>query len=219
MRSVMRLASRVAAIVAASALCAAAAAAQTCLGYSSLDGSHVNVTGDAAFRASPSAEGASFGGQLNAQHDMWGERGFVGVQLSNNSYDAPVNRSSMRLGGLLGVEQRTRDRLEWCPQVNVMYEAGPGSSRSAWQMGAGVGIGKALSSNGTIALVPFGSAGLAHLRTDVSGAHRSQTAGVFTGGLGFRFNNGAQISPSLTFTTFDNADPVFAFGVTFPVRK
>lgn len=219
----MRAFTRLTGLVAATALIAGAANAQTCLGYSSLDAAHMNLTGAVGFMASPSQNGTSFNAELNNRFQAWGHKDFFGVQIGTNSYDAPVNRSSTHIAGSIGVENRTPGQVEWCPAASIGYESGPGPDLSSWQIGAGIGIAKPMSSNGTFALVPFGSLGLSHVRVSLDNCvgglscNSSQTAGVFTAGLGFRFNNGAQISPDLTFTTFDNSDPMFAVGVTFPL--
>jgi hypothetical protein len=222
----MRTFSRLSGLVAACALTvvvAGVARAQTCLGYSSLDQSHMNLTGAVGFMASPSQDGTQFGGQWNTRHESV-PNSFLGLTVGASSYDSPVNRSSTRIIGAAGFENRSAtNHIDWCPNATLGYEAGPGSNLSTWEFGAGVGFGKALASNGTYALVPFGSVGLSHLHTsrgDCIGGepcNSSQTAGVFMGGVGFRFTNGMQISPDLTFTTFDNSNPMLAVGVSFPL--
>jgi hypothetical protein len=61
----MRAFTRLTGLVAATALIAGAANAQTCLGYSSLDAAHMNLTGAVGFMASPSQNGTSLDAQLN----------------------------------------------------------------------------------------------------------------------------------------------------------
>jgi hypothetical protein len=219
----MRASHRVAAIALLSAGVAAAAEAQTALGFPSFASGSSNLSVAAQF-----TDGATgFGGQLNFGRATGGL--FAGVTGAWVSYD-DIDESSLAIGGILGLGQRTAGGIEWAPFAQGAYITGPNTTVlgidfdvSALQLGGGLGVGRALASSGSFSLVPFGTAQFAWVNTtvDVDGDSESEsdTALIFEGGLGFRFANGMQITPSVSFSTFEDADPVFGARVSFPFGR
>jgi hypothetical protein len=218
----MRVVLRLCSVAAAGAVIAPALHAQTCVGFSPFNAAPQNISAQADFASGMT----SLGGQWNFGRATGGT--FFGVSAIWNSYDAPIDKSAVAFGGTFGAEMYTSTgRWTWCPVGNVKYEVGPQMAigdRRLLTVAGGVGIGGPLSSGTTtFTLVPFGSASVAYEKPTYANCDgcttTGETGGLFTGGLGFRFNNGNQITPSLTYTTIDNRDPIFHLTVSFPMGR
>ncbi len=214
----MRAVTRLFGLGIAGVVIAGAANAQTCTGRSSLDARSMNVTGAAWFSDGSSA----FGGDWNMRHVGWGQNHFVSLGVTTASFDG-VDDSQLQFHGALGLEKKISSGLEWCPMVMVGYNKGPGDGLSGLDLGAGVGLGKAIKGGGNMEWVPFGNIGFVHSKTtvDVAGTDvsASDNGAQFGAGIGLRFANGMQISPQFSKTTFTGSKVVFGATVSFPFGK
>jgi hypothetical protein len=194
-------------LVAAGTLVAGSVQAQTCMGFSSFTAGSMNVSALAEFADAYTG----WGGQLNIGHG--GGKHILGVKAVMNMPDADGADNTTTLGGHLGLNMSTSSGIEWCPVVNVNYTTG---EPKVLGFGGHLGIGKALGSMGSFSLVPFGMAGYSYAKADCDGCEGDGDIDL-AGGLGFRFNNGMQITPSVYKSMAEGSKAVFRAAVTFPL--
>jgi hypothetical protein len=207
----MRAITRLFGLAAAGVLITGAAQAQTCRGYSSLDTKHMNAAAKAFF----GNDASLFGAQLNMRHVGFGQNHFVGLGIATESFDG--GGSALVLNGDLGIEFKTASDLEWCPMAGIDFSKFDGEKNHDIDLNIGLGVGKAVgNTSGSVQFVPFGHVSFVHARYTRSGFTGSDNAFDFGAGVGLRFNNGMQISPQVSKSTFDGTDPVFGATVSFP---
>jgi hypothetical protein len=66
--------------------------------------------------------------------------------------------------------------------------------------------------------VPNVWGGFGWSKADCDGCEGSTDA-VFGGGLGFRFSNGVQLTPSVSMTTAEGSDPWISLSLSIPLKK
>jgi hypothetical protein len=198
-------------IVGAMATFAGAAHAQSCAGFASLEKARANVGGNAWF-----ADGVtSYGAQLNLGRKAGTARQFLSLGAGMNSYDA-IDESSTQLSAGVGLEMTTASKIDWCPMLSLGYEMGPGDDVTGLNLGASVGVSKAMGEMGGFGLVPFGSVGFVRASQKVAGTSASDNAITFGIGLGLRMGDSFQLSPQFSKTTFTGDDGMFGLTLSIP---
>jgi hypothetical protein len=206
----MRVVSRLFGLIAAGAVIAGSAQAQTCNGFSSLQSHKMNIAATAWF-----ADGASeFGGQFNTSVSSL----FLGLGVSSFKADG-ADESLMRFHGNLGLEKTTSGGLSWCPLALVRYASK--DDVTSMDLGVKLGVAKEMAGS-SMKFVPFGSIGLVRFSQSIDNCPVSalcefdDTNFEFGVGVGFRFNNGMQISPQLMKSSAEESDVIFGATVSFP---
>jgi len=200
-------------------------AAQSCLGNPSFASGPLNVA------VSGSVDGSRVGGGLEGTVGWWGGRLITGV---GGSYDVFRNPSETRrrVGVLIGTRRRTEDLLEFCPIVSARYTQGSdfetttGGTAQArlTSLSAGVGFGAQLSEDRYLSIVPYGIVQLTRVTGTFVGVGDTEdqdvgdTAGVFTFGLGFRFDEWIQVGPTVSVSSFEGADMVVGIRGSMALR-
>jgi hypothetical protein len=199
----MRVVTRLFSFVAASAIVASVAQAQTCLGFASLATAPRNISG--MFNTTDGAN--AFGAQFN-----W-RAGTTGVMAGMTSFDG-ADESMTDLGAMWAMEKKS-NKTEWCPSVGVSYSMMDGANSLG--VSGVLGLGWEL---GTSAMkwVPNVWGGFGWSKPDCDNCD-SSTDGIFGGGLGLRFSNGVQLTPNFTMTTAENSDPWFGVMLSIPLKK
>jgi hypothetical protein len=201
----MRVVTRLFSLVAASAIVASVAQAQTCLGFASLATAPRNITGMANFM-----DGAnSFGAQFNWRA---GTAGVLGISAGMTSVDGGENATD--LGAMWALEKKT-NKTEWCPAVGFNYSMMDGAS--VMGLSGVLGLGWELGTS-DMKWVPNIWGGFGWAKADCDGCEGS-TDGIFGGGLGLRFSNGTTLTPNIQMTTAEGSDPVFGVMLSIPLKK
>ncbi len=189
--------------------------AQSCLGNPSFASGPLNVA------VGGSVDGSRVGGGVEGTVGWWGGRLITGV---GGSYDVFRNPSETRkrVGVLVGTRRRTEDVLEFCPIVSARVTQGTdfatttgGTARARLNsVSVGVGFGAQLSEDRYVSVVPYGIVQLTRVTGTFVGVGETEdedvgdTAGVFTFGLGFRFDEWIQVGPTVSVSSFEGADMV-----------
>jgi hypothetical protein len=191
------------------------AAAQTCLGNPSFASGPLNVTVGAA------ADGNGYGLGLGSTVGWWGGKLITGASVGWDSYRSP-ERTSQGGSITIGTQRLTEDILEFCPFATAGIDRGTEFTRlngdvfkpSVDEYGVGVGFGAQLAPERYISIVPYGIIRLTTYTAFLQGLGTTEditerdTGGVFTFGLGFRFDEWLQLSPTVTVSRFEGADLV-----------
>ncbi len=189
--------------------------AQSCLGNPSFASGPINVA------LGGSVDGSRVGGGLEGTVGWWQGRLITGV---GGSYDVFRNPSETRrrVGFLVGTRRKTEDLLEFCPIVSARFTRGSdfettdGGTAQArlTSLSVGIGFGAQLSEDRYVSVVPYGIVQLTQVRGTFVGVGETEdedvgdTAGVFTFGLGFRFDEWIQVGPTVSVSSFEGADMV-----------
>jgi hypothetical protein len=203
-------------------------AAQTCLGNPSLASGPINVGVGGTYDAN-GAGGAAF-----TNVGWMGGRLITGV---SGQYDYFVNpeETRKRVGVLIATERETEEILEFCPFVSARYTFGDPYTRPNGgeaqvrfaSYGVGIGFGGQLAADRYVSIVPWGSVQLQRatgtlqvLRAveDETDEELDETGGIFTFGLGFRFDEWLQVSPTISVSSFSGADLVGGLRVSMALR-
>ena len=189
--------------VAGIAVCTTSAAAQLCRGDLSFRNSQKHVGAAVGM-----SEGStSFGGGLSVGHSKgW----YGGGSLGMASYDG-ITGHSIALGGDIGYSMPLADKSRWqmCPGASLSLGFGPNfdvggtkTETSSQTMALGLSFGTAVPMSKTFALLPFGSASLAHTRASIkangTSASGSDNYMVFGMGAGLQFSPSLVVRPSLS---------------------
>lgn len=206
----MRAVTRLFGLVAAGALVAGSAQAQTCSGFPAFSAGLMNLSA----MLQSGNDITTFGGVLNLSHGA-GAPHVITAGLAMNTFDAPPgaddNNMSMLIGGSL--RKTTATGLEWCPGISFGYT----TDVKIMDIGAGVSLGKALTPSGGLTLAPFGSIGFIMHQYD-NDAIDDDTGIIFGGGLGLRLNSGMQITPSVwKDASVNDSDMVLRVVVSWPM--
>jgi hypothetical protein len=224
----MRLTLTVAASAVVLALPVSAVGAQTCLGYPSLATGPLNVTGSVSI-------GTEWWGG-NGHVNLGPQRGpyFAGASVGGIRFvDDPVE-SRLSWGVLGGFDWMSRGLLHACPFVTAAFEQGDFVTRLNGDRtkihGRVLGVGVAFAGESqnrrfrALSVAPFFSARYTQIVTfeDVEGEGRiesDETGASVVAGLGFRFREAIQITPTFATSTFENADLVFTLRVSVALER
>jgi hypothetical protein len=219
---------RLALLTVAALMLAGDADAQTCLGNPSLASGPINV----GVSGSYDANGAGGGTQANI--GWFGGRLITGV---NAAYNYLVNPEQTRrsVGLTLATQRDTEEVLQFCPYVSARTTVGDpftgfdgveGRVRFS-SYSVGVGFGGQLAPDRYVSIVPWGliqlqrSVGTFEVLRAVDGEtdeDLDETGGIFTFGLGFRFDEWLQASPTISVSSFAGADLVGGLRVSMALR-
>ena len=211
--------------VAGVAVCATSASAQLCQGDLSFRGSQKHV-GAALGMADNST---SFGGGLTVGHPKgW----YGGGSLGMSSYDG-ITGHSFAVGGDLGYSMPLANKSRWqmCPGASLSLGFGPNfdvggtkTETSSQTMALGLSFGTAVPMSKTFALLPFGSASLAHTRASIkangTSASGSDNYMVFGMGAGLQFSPSLVVRPSLSLLADNDItadDTIFGLSLTWAI--
>ena len=209
------------------------AAAQACLGLPSHSSGQMQVAGNAAFTSLYNSFGASFG---------YGQPGgvFGKASLGRTSYDG-FNGSATDVGAQVGYQLTVgrAAQAQVCPTASLSLGMGPknidagGTDVSGRQGTLGFAIGKVMSSNPRMQIVPNAGLGLAYRKDKLDNGvnpalETSETYGLASVGVGLIFNSSIAVRPSVSIplgANFSN-DPTFGVAVAYnfgtkatPARK
>jgi hypothetical protein len=204
--------------VAALAVSGAQARGQTCLGYPAFATGPFNVSGAVGI----GTEWWGLGVDVHVGNRTGGFFGGGGIATINYVEDPVESRISP--GAVFGYNMETRGQLHVCPFVSGAYERGNEVERSVDERsrisGYIAGIGVALAGElpnrrfQSFSVAPFAAARFTERSTkeefDTGATDEDKETGVtISAGLGLRFRDAIQITPSFSTSTFDNADLVF----------
>jgi hypothetical protein len=202
--------------------------AQTCLGYPALATGPLNVTGSVSI-------GTEWWGG-NAHVNLGPQRGpyFAGASLGAIRFvDDPVE-SRLSWGVLGGFDWMSRGLLHACPFLTAAFEQGDFVTRLSGERtkihGRVLGVGVAFAGESqnrrfeSLSFAPFFSARLTQIVTfeDIEGEGRietDETGASVVAGLGFRFRDAFQVTPTFATSTFENADLVFTLRVSIALER
>jgi hypothetical protein len=207
------------------ALLPAAATAQTCLGNPSFASGPINVSLGGA------VDGNGYGFGVGGNVGWWGGKLITGGSVGWDSYRSPERTSS---GGsiTIGTQRQTEDILEFCPIISAGIDRGSEFTRtngdsfkpSVDEYSVGVGFGGQLAPNRYISIVPYGIIRLSTYTAFLQGTGGTEditerdTGGVFTFGLGFRFDEWLQVAPTVTVSSFEGSDLVIGLRGSMALR-
>ncbi len=200
--------------------------AQSCLGYPAFPTGRINASTDVIV-------GSDFGG-LGADVNIGNRKSgpFASVGAGAIRYVVDPKETRISGGALIGYEHYNKDQLIWCPVVSASYERGSdydspdGKEHKAGMFfGAGLSVGFELERRGRLSFNPFLSARVTRVNTkttnDLGTTSIGETGTTFGFGLGVRFNDAIQITPSMNGSTFEGSNLVFdlRFSVALQLRK
>ena len=213
------------AIAACCALAAHSLGAQSCLGYPAFPTGPLNASIGGIV-------GSDFGGasaDLNIGKRKGGPFGSVGVGAVHYVTDPKETRGS--IGALAGWERYNKDQLIICPFVTASAERGTEVNRgtdgmqrtSGTVLGAGVGLGFELQARRRgLSYNPYITGRYARVLTKISGGTSdttvTETGAVVSFGLGVRFKDAIQVTPSFSAATFAGANLVFDLRVSLALE-
>lgn len=218
----VRGASRLVAIVVASAVAASRADAQACLGLGSLTAQPANATFTALF-----TDGAK---ALDARVGFGSSIAFGGVsaQLSDYDYVDGTGKTIAVDGGLSFVSGAKRN-VSVCPIASLGHTSFPDGGQSTYNTGstdgaAGLALGARVGTTSSLALIPFASLQAVYSRVSVSGpgadGSATDTYGVLTGGLSFVLSESLLIRPLVQIPLgLDGSNPSYGIGLSFGFGK
>jgi hypothetical protein len=203
----------------------ALAEAQTCLGGPSFRSGPIQLT------VGGSGEGSRAGVGADATMGWGGGRLITSV---GGGYDVYINpdETRQRVGVLLGTQRRTEEIMEFCPFVSARLTTGSeftlrsgGTARAQLQaLGVGVGFGGQLAADRFVSIVPWGIVSLNKVTGRFEGVGDTEdidvdeTGGVFTFGLGFRFDEWVQVSPTISVSSFEGSDLVIGIRASIALQ-
>lgn len=221
----MSRAVRASVVALALSLLSTAGRAQTCLGFPAFAAGPVNLTG--SLRVGGRWWGTGAGANVGQRAGPW----FGGVGAGTVTFIDPPKETRLQYAVQGGYEKHTRDGPIWCPNVVAQYEQGlqvTDSLGRKWRtsgsvLGAGLGVSGELQSRGAnvFSVDPFATVSFISVRTKVAGDSTSsatETGAAFTVGLGFRFHDSIQITPTFSGATLTNADLVFDLRVSIALQ-
>jgi hypothetical protein len=198
--------------------------AQSCIGHPSFATSKFNISADVVV-------GADYGG-LGTDINYGARRNgpFASVGVTGARFVTEPKETRINVGGLLGWERHNKDQLIWCPFVSAGIERGEELDRgngpetiSHSIYGIGLGLAFELERRGRLSFNPFLAARYNRLNTTngVGGidTKTAQTGANFGFGLGVRFNEAIQITPSISGSTFPGSNLVFDLRVSLALQK
>jgi hypothetical protein len=203
----------------------AALSAQTCLGGPSFR------SGPLQLNIGGSGEGSRAGVGGDVTYGWGAGRLITSV---GGGYDVYINpdETRQRVGVLIGTQRQTEEILEYCPIVTARMTTGSeftlrsgGSARAnLMALGVGIGFGGQLAADRLVSIVPWGIVSLNKVAGTFEGVGDTEdievdeTGGVFTFGLGFRFDEWIQVSPSVSVSSFDGSDLVVGLRASIALR-
>jgi hypothetical protein len=182
------------------------------MGFSSFTAGRMNISG----LLQSGNDITTFGAQLNSSYGGMGGS-ILSVAALMNSFDAPpgVDDNNYTLGAGIALDKKTTTGLEWCPGAQFLYTTGDFGQMN---FNAGVSLGKALAPSGGLTLAPFGTIAFTLHNYDADGAD-DDTGVIFGGGLGLRFDNGLQLTPSVwKDASITDSDMFLRITVTWPLK-
>ncbi len=197
----MRVVNRLFGLVAASAIVASAAQAQSCLGYPSFGSAGKNVSAQAYL-----PDGAT---TVLAQLNVGKDQGmFWGVNAGFTSIDG-MDETPITVGGMLGT-QRASGTINWCPLATASYR----TEFKDINVAGGIAASIDMMTGSSFSLSPFASARFNYWKPDVGDADSFLLYGV---GLAFRLNNGIVLAPSIDLSSQDGADEQLGIRISLPL--
>jgi hypothetical protein len=214
----MLLSRRVLPVLAATALCAvplASAAAQSCLGYPAKATGQLSGTVGATI-------GSDFWGLGADLNGDFGGSGLFGIASVGTIkfVTEPIERR-VDFGGTLGYERYNRDQLIWCPFVSASgvrgdeVEGTAGPQRTSGRvLSVGLGVGFEIERRGPMSFNPYLSVRQSSVksridRSTAADTESTESGAVFAFGIGFRFREAIQITPSFSGATFSGSNLIF----------
>ncbi len=216
------------AIAACSALTSTALGAQSCLGYPGFPTGPLNVSISGIV-------GSDYGGasaDLNVGKRSGGPFGSVGASAIRY-VTAPIETRGA-VGVLAGWERYNKDQLIICPFISAAGERGSEVDRGADGIqrttgnviGAGVGIGFELQARKrSLSYNPFLTGRYTRVQTTIRGGVAdstvTETGAMFSFGLGVRYKEAIQLTPSFSAATFASSNLVFdlRFSIALEFKK
>jgi hypothetical protein len=212
-------------IAAVSALAASPLGAQSCLGYPAFPTGPINVSASGIV-------GSDYGGasaDFNVGKRKGGPFGSIGLGAIHYVTDPKETRTS--IGATAGWERYNKDQLIICPIVSASTERGTEVDRGAdgiqrttgTVLGAGLGVGFELQARKRgLSYNPYLAARYTRVQTKISGGVAdstvTETGAVVSFGLGVRFKEAIQVTPSFSAATFANSNLVFDLRVSLALE-
>ncbi len=192
-----------------------AAAAQACLGNPSFASGPINVS------VSSAIDGNGYGFGASSNVGWWEGKLITGIGAGHNSFRNPTERRN-DVSALIGTQRRTEDNLEFCPIASARYETGSEFERvnggrakvTLTAYSVGIGFGAQLAAERYVSIIPFGIVRYSRSSGTFEGVDGTPDedltgqGGVFTFGLGFRFDEWLQLSPTVSVSSYAGSDLV-----------
>lgn len=183
-------------------LAPAALAAQACQGSTAPRGSGI-VVASASFTDGGNSFGPTLGGNFDGPI-------FASASYSYTDLDG-IDNTQHGLTGQVGGEMVTDQGLSWCLDGSFTHSWISDVDIDGQVYGADTSLGYTADA-GDVLVVPHGSVGVVHSTFNAAGIEGSDTAARFAGGVTVGSRT-VFVTGSVSYATFDGADPVFGAGV------
>ena len=190
--------------IALTALLAAPAAleAQACQGSPAPRGSAI-VTGEVSFPEGATTYAGRLGGYFDAPVFASGFYAYTDVD--------DTEESLRTVGGEIGGELLTSDGVSLCATGGFAHSWVPDVDVDGQTWTADASVGRSFPA-GELLVTPHGAVGVVHQTASVGPFDASDTAASFAGGVTVGSRR-VFVGGSVSYTTFDEADPVFGVGL------
>lgn len=195
---------RAAILVSSLLLAPAALQAQACQGSPVDRGSAIGVA-SVSFTEDVTSFGPTIGGNFEGPI-------FASVGYAYSDFDG-TSENGNTIGGMVGAELLTEAGASFCLDAGAAHTWVTGFDIDGQSYRGDVSVGYS-AGDGEVYVTPHGSVGVTHVTANVGAFQGSDTAARIAGGVSVGSRT-VFLGGSVSYSTFDDADPVFGLGLGF----